>query len=62
MPNGQDLRLPGRLTMQQVAAHIHLDVEDLAVLQNIYEDLVNHGLLSPYFLQALEYVPNFGGM
>lgn len=62
MPNGQDLRLPGRLTMQQVAAHIHLDVEDLAVLQNIYEDLVNHGLLSPYFLQALEYVQNFGGM
>ena len=62
MNYGQDFRLPGRLTIQQVGAHIHLDVEDLAVLQNVYLDLVNHGIQSPHFMQALEYVLNFGGM
>lgn len=56
MPNGQDLRFPGRLTIQQVASHIHDDVEDLTVLQNVYFDLIHHGVQSPYFMQALEYV------
>lgn len=62
MPNGQDFRFPGRLTIQQVATQIHNDVEDLAVLQNIYFDLINHGVQSTYFIQAQEYVLNFGGM
>lgn len=64
MPNGQDFRFrfPGRLTIQQVASHIHDDVEDLTVLQNVYFDLIHHGVQSPYFMQALEYVLNFGGM
>lgn len=58
MNSAQDFLLPRRLTIQQVAAHIHLDVEDLAVLQSIYLDLVNHGVQSPRFIQALEYVIN----
>lgn len=62
MPNGQDFRFPGRLTIQQVAAHIHNDVEDLAVLQHLYFDLINHGVQSTYFLQSLEFVLSFGGM
>lgn len=62
MTSAQDFLLPGGLTIQQAAAHIHLDVEDLAVLQHIYLDLVNHGIQSPHFIQALEYVLNFGGM
>ena len=58
--SAQDFRLPRGLTIQQVAAHIHLDVEDLAFLQNIYLDLENHGVQSPRFIQALEYGLNFG--
>ena len=59
--NGANLPLPGRLTIQQVAAHIHNDVEDMGVLQQIYFYLVNQGMDSEYFLQALEYVNYFGG-
>ena len=61
MPNGQDYRFPGRLTIQEVAAHLHNDVEDLDLLQTIYLDLVNQNLQSAYFAQALEYVLAFGG-
>ena len=62
MPNGIDYRFPGRLNIQQVAAHIHNDMEDLEVLQNLYFDLINHGVESAYFMQALNYVLSFGGM
>ena len=58
---GANLPLLGRLTIQQVAAHIHNDVEDMGVLQQIYFYLVNQGMDSEYFLQALEYVNYFGG-
>lgn len=56
VPNGQNYRFPGGLTIHQVAAQIHNDIEDLDILQNIYFDLVNQSLQSAYFLQALEFV------
>lgn len=62
MPEGQDYRFPGRLTIQQIAAHIHNDVEDLDLLQTIYLNLMDQGIQSPYFVQALEYVMTFGGI
>lgn len=62
MPCGQDLRFPGRLTIQEIAAHIHQDVEDLGLIQTIYSNLMDQGIQSPYFAQALEYVMSFGGI
>jgi hypothetical protein len=44
-----DFQFPRGKSIQTIAAHIHQDIEDLAVLQNIYLDLVNKQLESPYF-------------
>jgi len=62
MPNGQNFGFPGRLTIQQIAAHLHNDVEDLDLLQTMYFNLLDQGVQSPYFVQALQYVQTFGGM
>jgi hypothetical protein len=56
---GQSFRLPRGLTLQQVACHLHQDMESVDVLQAIYWDLVNKGLQSHYFVQALQYIMTF---
>lgn len=60
MPSGQDYLFPAGLTIQQVAAHIHRGSLDIGVLQNLHFDLIQHSVRSPYFIDAVNYVLNFG--
>ena len=41
--------------------HLHGDVDNITVLQNIYLDLLNHGVESIHFQQALEFLASGGG-
>ena len=51
MQNGQ---FPNGLNIGNVAANIHGDVENIEILQNIYFDLVNYGVQSASFVEALQ--------
>lgn len=46
--------------MNQIAAHLHGDVENIELLQTIYLDLINQNMESAYFLQALQLVTGMG--
>jgi hypothetical protein len=58
---GQHFHLPHGLTIQQVAAHIHFDNDNLELLQDVYMNLVNQGMQSHDFIDALQYVLTFSG-
>lgn len=53
------MQLPARMSIQDVAAHLHLDVEDLLILQNIYNSLAEQGIQSQYYIEAVAYVLQF---
>ena len=55
----QGVQLPARTSIQDVAAHLHEDIENLDFLQNMYNSLVEQGSQSQYFIQAVEYVLQF---
>ena len=55
----QGRQLPARVSIQDVADQLHLDVEDLEILQNIYTSLAEQGIQSQYYMQAVAYVLQF---
>ena len=61
MPIGQDWQCPGLLTVRDVAVYLHGNVDNITVLQNIYLDLLNHGVGSIHFQQVLEFFASGGG-
>ena len=52
----QDVHLPAGTSIQEVAAHLHGDIEELNILQNIYHSLIEHGVNSPYYIEAVAYI------
>lgn len=48
--------LPGGVTIQQVADHLHGDIENFPILENIYHSLLELGIMSPYYIQAVQYI------
>lgn len=48
----QGVQLPARVTLKDVAAHLHSDITDLGFLQSIYHSLVEEGIQSPYYAAA----------
>ena len=52
----QSIILPHNITIQDVSCHIHLDGENLDVLQNIWNSLETQGVYNEYYLAALDYV------
>jgi hypothetical protein len=55
----QGIELPAQLSIQDVAAHLHNDVEVIETLQNLYLSLTQLGLESPHFLEAVNYIQLF---
>lgn len=53
---GQVIQLPAKISIQDVASHLHLDTEDLDILQNIYNSLAEQGIQSQYYIEAVAYV------
>ncbi|KAK4336576.1 hypothetical protein RND71_008082 [Anisodus tanguticus] len=52
----QGLQLPAQVSIQDVAAHLHQDVEDLGVLRALYDSLLELGIQSPYYIEAHDHV------
>ena len=52
----QDIRLPGKITITQVADHRHSETEDLALLQTTYDSLMEQAAQSPYYIEALSFI------
>jgi len=50
------VQLPGRVSIQQVADHLHEDLDDLTLLQTIYHSLLEQGILSQYYIEAVTYI------
>ena len=52
----QGVQLPARVSIQDVAAHLHQDMEDLGILQTIYNSLLEQAIQSPYYIEAVAYI------
>lgn len=53
------MQLPARVSIQDVAAHLHQDLEDLGFLQSLLNSLLEQGVLSPYYVEAVAYILGF---
>lgn len=51
----QGVELPARVSIQDVAAHLHQDKPDLGILQTICNSLLQQGILSPCYMEAVAY-------
>lgn len=58
---GEFYVLPDGLTFSAVGEHIYSQVETLEGLQNMFIDLLFHGLNCAHFETALHFVINWGG-
>lgn len=57
----QGIELPAQLSIQDVAAHLHLDIEEFDILQTIYNSLSEQGIQSHYYLEAVAYILQYIG-
>jgi len=50
----QNVNLPPQLSIQDVTAHLHHDVEDAVFLQDMLFSLCSQGINSLYYVEALQ--------
>lgn len=56
---GANYVLPEGLSIENVGEHIYGTLNDLPSLQDIFLNLLNEGVQSPHFLNAIEFVLDF---
>lgn len=57
---GEEFRLPEELGIETIGEHIYGGINDLTTLQEILLDLLNQGIQSPHFHQAIHWVIQHG--
>jgi hypothetical protein len=57
---GEEFRLPEELGIETIGEHIYGGINDLTTLQEILLDLLNQGIQSPHFHQAIHLVIQHG--
>lgn len=57
---GEEFRLPEGLSIETIGEHIYGGINDLTTLQSIFLDLLNQGVQSPHFQQAVNLVIQHG--
>lgn len=57
---GEEFRLPEELGIETIGEHIYGGINDLTSLQDILLDLLNQGIQSPHFHEAVNLVIRHG--
>jgi hypothetical protein len=52
----QGVQLPAGMSIQDVAAHLHQDLEDMGFLQTLLDSLLELGINSPFYLDAVFFI------